>query len=365
MSKKIKLSALLLVIAFLLSVFAGCAASPQSPQSPPPAETRVFTDDAGREVEIPMVINTIGASGPTTQVILWTVAPEKMVNVAYEPEEIVKPFMPEEMQALPAMGQFYGATSNLNIEGLAKLAPDILLDIGTKSDNTASDMDSLQEQTSIPTLFIEASLENYPEMFRKLGDLVGEKEHGEALAVYTLNVLNDINEKAATITDDERVTVYYGVNADALYTAPVTSVHSGVINQVGGKNVVEVEINTTGAGSNISLENIIDWDPDVIILTNWGESYNVIPTDPAWQEVRAIKEGRVYEIPEGPYSWFSSPPSINRIIGFQWMGNLLYPEVYNYDMIAKAQEYYKLFYQFDLSEEQAKQLMGKSTFKGR
>ncbi len=275
----------------------------------------------------------------------------------------MKPFMSPEMQALPDLGQLYGRVSNLNIEGLAKLNPDIVLDIGLPPDNTAAEMDNLQEQTTIPTLFIEAELDTYPEMFRKLGALLGNEEHCEELAQYAENVLTMIDEKAPSIPTEDVIKVYYGVCTDALYTAPSTSIHSGVINRVGGKNVVDVEINTIGAGSNISMENIYNWDPDVIILTNWGNAYEMILEDPAWQELQCVQDGKVYEIPEGPYSWFSSPPSINRLIGFQWMGNLLYPEIYDYDMVKVAQDYYKLFYHFDLSEEQAKELMGKSTFK--
>ena len=46
----------------------------------------------------------------------------------------------------------------------------------------------------------------------------------------------------------------------------------------------------------------------------------------------------------------------------KWMGNLLYPEVFDYDMVAEAQEFYKLFYRYDLSEDEAKELMARSTF---
>lgn len=369
MSNKMKKFSVLMVISIIIMInmmlLTGFAPGPMQDAAPVAVDstTRVFIDDAGREVIIPENIATIGSSGPGTQVILWSVAPDKMVNVAYPPTDVVKPFMSPEMQALPDLGQLYGRVSNLNIEGLAKLDPDIVLDIGMFTENTAAEMDNLQEQIAIPTIFIEAELDTYPDMFRKLGELLNDEEHCEQLAQYTEKVLAEIDKKAASIPAEDVVKVYYGVGTDALYTAPSTSIHSGVINRIGAKNVVDVEINTIGAGSNISMENIYNWDPDVIILTNEGHAYEMIPEDPAWQELQCVQDGKVYEIPEGPYSWFSSPPSINRLIGFQWMGNLLYPEIYDYDMISVAQDYYKLFYQFDLSEEQAKELMGKSTFK--
>ncbi len=54
----------------------------------------------------------------------------------------------------------------------------------------------------------------------------------------------------------------------------------------------------------------------------------------------AVRSGDYYEIPNLPYDWMSSPPSVNRVLGVWWLGNLLYPELYDYDMIAVAQEFF-------------------------
>ena len=59
----------------------------------------------------------------------------------------------------------------------------------------------------------------------------------------------------------------------------------------------------------------------------------------------------------------SSPPSINRVLGIYWLGNLLYPELYDYDMVEKAQEFYRLFWHCELSAEEAEQLLARSTRK--
>ncbi|HBK52829.1 MAG TPA: ABC transporter substrate-binding protein, partial [Syntrophomonas wolfei] len=46
-----------------------------------------------------------------------------------------------------------------------------------------------------------------------------------------------------------------------------------------------------------------------------------------------------------------------RILGIKWLGNLLYPEEFNYDIEQETKEFYKLFYSYDLSEQDLDELM--------
>ena len=84
----------------------------------------------------------------------------------------------------------------------------------------------------------------------------------------------------------------------------------------------------------------------------------IVETEAAWQELRAVKDGKVYTVPCDPYCWLSAPPSMNMVLGVWWLGNLLYPEVYDYDMTAKAQEIYKMFWNYDLTAEEAAAMLG-------
>ena len=59
----------------------------------------------------------------------------------------------------------------------------------------------------------------------------------------------------------------------------------------------------------------------------------------------------------------NSPPSVNRVLGIWWLGNLLYPELYDYDMVQVAQEYYRLFWHYDLTAEEAERMLSHSTLK--
>ena len=92
-------------------------------------------------------------------------------------------------------------------------------------------------------------------------------------------------------------------------------------------------------------------------------AYDLAGTDPRWQSLRGVQEGNYYEIPNLPYSWMANPPSVNRVLGLYWLGNLLYPALYDYDMVEKAQEFYKLFWHYDLSKEEANVLLSRGSIK--
>ena len=166
---------------------------------------------------------------------------------------------------------------------------------------------------------------------------MGEEDKAGELAKYCKNTLEDIEKNSANITDDMKVNIYYAEGPSGLETEPAGSWHAQVIDMVGGNNVAQVEVKGDKGKSEVSIEQLLLWNPDIII--SWdderGGYYSGILEDPAWKDIKAVKEGEVYEIPNKPFNWFDRPPSVNRILGLKWMGNLLYPEIYDYDMRKK------------------------------
>ena len=71
---------------------------------------------------------------------------------------------------------------------------------------------------------------------------------------------------------------------------------------------------------------------------------------PEWQSVEAVCSGHYYQTPYGPYGWLSSPPGVQRYLGVLWLGTLLYPDYVEYDLQEEITEYYKLFYDCDLTD---------------
>ena len=70
-----------------------------------------------------------------------------------------------------------------------------------------------------------------------------------------------------------------------------------------------------------------------------------------------MKDGRVYAMPNTPFSWIDRPPSVNRFLGIQWIASLLYPEAYDVDFRTVTREFYDLFYAVKLTDEQLDDLL--------
>ena len=83
----------------------------------------------------------------------------------------------------------------------------------------------------------------------------------------------------------------------------------------------------------------------------------MITTDSRWGGVESSQNKQVYEIPRAPYHCIDRPPSVTRINGFKWLGNLLYPDIYTYDIISEDRDFYKQFYHYDLTVEEAEELL--------
>lgn len=328
------------------------------------AETLVFTDSLGREVELPKDITRIAPSGAVATMILAAIAPECMVTINATPSESQMAFLPANLAALPETGQMYGSKANLNLETLLAADPQVVIDLGDKKGDMTEDLNALQEQIGIPVIFIEADLVHMAEAFRTLGGLLtGKADRGQELADLVDRTTTMAAENSAKITDDMRVRAMYTTGEDGLGTNAAGSIQAQVLDMVGVENAIVVEdVSSKGGGNVISLEQLYNFDPDVILFAE-GSIYDTVADDSAWTQLSAISSGKYYEIPGSPYNWLSGPPSMNMILGVWWLGNLIYPEIYDYDMAEMTQELYKTLWGYSLSNEEVTALLGNSTLK--
>ena len=325
-------------------------------------EVRIFTDSAGRQAVVPSKILRIAPSGQLAQIVLYSLCPDRLIGWSAKPGQALLPYLPDTMADLPVFGQFYGRNMSLNLEALIAAKPDVIIDIGERKTTIREDMDGIQQQTGIPVVFVEATLYTMDEAYALLGRLLDMQEEAAELARYAKDTVEEAKRLSTAITENRKVRVYYAEGDDGLLTDASGSIHADVIDLVGAKNVAQVVLGG-GSGMNpVSMEQVMLWQPDVILFAPGGV-YEMAETDPLWLNLSAMRNGRYYEIPNGPFHWLGRPPAVNRLLGIKWLGNLLYPKVYVYDMITEAQRFYKLFYHVDLSNQAARELMAHSTLR--
>lgn len=183
-------------------------------------QTRVVTDSAGRQVEIPADIRRVAPSGSTAQMILMPIAYDLLAGLASSPSTAQMPYFPEEVRDLPTFGQFYGSKANLNMESLIDARPQIIIDLGDKKDSIADDMDRIQKQTGIPTVFIEANLDDMAAAYRTLGDILNRSDMAESLARFIEKTVSMARENSAKIPVNQRLSVLFGTGSTALPATP-------------------------------------------------------------------------------------------------------------------------------------------------
>lgn len=372
MKKIISLCLTLLLVFGLLSGCAGNeAGNPENSAAPNSdaaqsgeAETVIFTDSVGREVELPANITRIAPSGSVATMFLAAIAPEYLVCVGSTQEEAQRGYMDERLFDLPVTGQLYGGKSTLNLEELLSCDPQVIIDLGDVKGDVKGDMDALQEQTGIPCVFIEADLTHMAQAFRMLGELLDEKEaRAEELAAFLDRTLAMAEANSAKIPESERISVMLTAGSAGLGTDAAGSVQAQVLDIVGAENAIELgDINNKSGGNEINMEQLYLFDPDVILFMP-NSIYGEVGSDVQWQELEAVRAGRYYEVPSLPYNWMSNPPSMNMVLGIWWLGNLLYPEVYDYDMAEVTQEIFELFWNCTLTEAQLHSLLENSSLK--
>jgi len=352
-----------LFLLLLLSLLPGCVGQ-EAKADTGQGETVIFTDSCGREVELPKEITRVAPSGVVASMILATVAPEYMVCISNTPSSEQYKYLPDNLLKLPTTGQLYGSKSTINLESLLSAEPQVIIDLGDQKEGIEKDMDAVQKQTGIPTVFIQADLQNMAHAYRMLGEILsGKKERGEELAGFIDETMTMATKNRAQISPEDRISVMYTSGTSGLNSNAKGSVQSQVIELVGAENAVVVDdISNKGGGNTVSLEQLYLFDPDMILFTT-GSVYSSVSQDPAWMRLKAISSDSYYEIPGMPYNWMSNPPSLNMVFGIWWFGNLLYPDVYSYDMKEKAKEMYLLFWNYQLSEEEAKAMLQNSTIR--
>lgn len=186
------------------------------------------------------------------------------------------------------------------------------------------------------------TLPEYSDAFLFLGKVLKREERAKTLARYGRDTLRDIRTRVNAIPSNRRPTVYYAEDMDGLATECTGSPHAELIELAGARNVARCTPRDQMGMETISLEKVIYYDPEVIIVKE-RTFYDKIFTDPGWKRIKAVKTKRVYLIPSLPFNWFDRPPSFMRYMGIQWLMGCLYPGEYRKDTVKEAQSFYRLF----------------------
>jgi iron complex transport system substrate-binding protein len=303
------------------------------------------TDGAGRVVPVPAQVTRVFPAGPPAAILIYTLAPDLLIGWprANRPEE--REFLRADIASRPEVGRITGRGNTANLEVVLALKPDLILDVGSVSATYVSLAERVQQQTGIPYALLDGRFAGIPQGYRTLGALIGQREAGEELGRISENTIKTITGRTAVLPQGRRPRVYYARGPRGLETGLGGSINVETIEML----AVNVAGTTRGGLATVSIEQVLLWNPDVIITIDQEFAVNV-RGDPAWAPVKAVREGRVHLSPKLPFGWVDFPPCVNRLIGLWWLAKILYPDLFPEDLKTLTREFYARFYHVALDD---------------
>jgi len=337
---------------FLLTMLSACGV-----ENNPSIETRTVTDVWGREVEIPMMVETIVTLGPgATRIAVYLNAADMIVGAETQTANFnvlmdFNPVVHERFGALPIVGRGGGSgENNAYVEELILVSPDVIL-----AAFTPEAANELQTQTNIPVVavrYISTGLAN--ETFfaatRVFGEVINQQLRAEEVLAYIETLREDLFLRTAHIPDDDKLRVYAGAITFAGQRGfGGTYSNFGPLAVINAYNVADTALE---AGFyEVDFEQIIVWNPDIIFLDP-GNMHLVnaeYETNPAFfRSLRAVQQEQIYSMPAFN---FSATNVTYALINAYFAGIILFPnEFEDVDIAEKASEILTFFLGTDTSD---------------
>ncbi len=290
----------IVLLSLLVSMFAGCQSKFQ---------VGTFTDDAGRQVSISKTPERIVSHvPPITETLFALGLGDRLVGVSDYCD------YPEEAKSKPSVGNYY----NPSIESIVALEPDLVL--------TDGHSDSIKQLDELEITYLVVDPKDIDDIFESI-ELLGRATGIERTARKLIDDMKrEIESVQEQVKDAPGVRVIYLIDATDLtnpWTAGPGSFVDHLINMAGGENIAARAI---GAWVQISIEEIVSADPEVIILPGkHGTAFTVpevLENNPAWRETNAVKEGNIYVIDGDLVDGYG--PRI--VQGLQELARIIHPE---------------------------------------
>jgi len=313
---------------------------------------------AGRRVMLPETINSVFAGSLYGYTMLASLAPEKIVATPMAPRESDKKYLHPHLHNLQVIEKI------TEVDALAKAKPEIVVVWADKEQPFHKKSEAVCDSLGIPFVYAIVGnlgdVEDFPAAYEFLGKLLGCEARAARLAEYCRKTLAEVTAVVNRIPGRLRPGVYYAECEDGLATEFDDSLHAHLLKLMGDVNVHRGRMTEHKGLEPVTFEQLKTYNPDLIIA--WSRTFvKNLMIDPAWAEIRAVRDRRVYVIPNAPFNWFDRPPCFMRIIGLKWLANLLYPNDYAIDLVKETQQFYSLFLDKEISPEEASRIIAQES----
>ena len=203
---------------------------------------------------------------------------------------------------------------------------------------------------------LDAFMENFKQEVSLFGDLLGSdaKARADRYNNYFDKKVKEILSITAKIDKKNRPSVYYG------------GLHGDILNGQGKGSVMHWDTEISGGNyltqalddnyATATMQQVLSWDPDVIFLSGYCDSLDMVKKNPQWANMKAVKNGRVYHIPKGVHAWDHA--SNEGVLLMIYMAKIFHPDLFkDWDMIKEMQTFYSELYGKTITDDDAQRIL--------
>ncbi len=276
---------------------------------PSTALAKIYFDETGRKVDIPVSPRRIVSLAPSiTETLFALDLDQQIVGVT------MLSTYPEAARSKPRVGTFI----NISLERVVSLNPDLV--IGTADGNRTGTVEQL-ERVGIPVYIVNPrSCEEIFRMTRNLGGITGRVDQAEAVAA---GLRKRIDHVASLLKGMPEPSVFFQIGINPIITVGKDTLHNELIRRAGGVNVYE---DASVRYPRCGIEDIIARNPDIIIISSMkrgGDFLNIREGWKKWETLPAVRDGRIHII-DADIVDHASPRIVD---GLEKMARIIHPEV--------------------------------------
>ncbi len=359
MKLKRSISLILAMMTLLLCLVpAGCKKSEKKADE---NGTHIVTDHNGNQVEVKNKIDRIVVCDifplPSVLTIFFDSA-EKIVGMNQASMIAAKNGLLGQLypEFLNASTSFMDG-SNVNIEELAKLQPDVVFYSATNKS-----LGELLTSRGFAAIGVSVNkwqynaIETLNNWFSLLGEIFQMNDKAEKVAKRSNEIYKLVSDRVSQIAPDQKQRAFFLFQIDdtTITTSGKQFFGQWWADAIGAVNVGEELTQDNSVAVNI--EQVYTWNPTLIFITNFNQAYpkdlyeNSI-SNYDWSEIEAVKNKNVYKMPLGMYRSYT--PGADTPITLLFLAKCAYPDLFSdIDITAEAKKYYKELFQIDLTDEQ-------------
>ena len=243
------------------------------------AQNIAVTDDMNHLVKLKTPAKKVVSLSPHTTEILYAAGATQQIVAAVEYSDY-----PQAARSLPRVGSGY----QLDIESIVAMQPDLI--VGWQSGNSQAQLQLLKKMGFVLYLSEPKTLADIADNLRDMGQLLGSQHIAEQEAVKFLSGISALKEK---YQQQRKVTVFYQVWQQPLFTINGEHIISHIIKLCGGENVFK---DLSVLSPQVSIESVISKNPDVIVVGAGEAREDWLVNWEKWSALKAVKNRQLYGI---------------------------------------------------------------------